>query len=127
MTLLRVAYVLNILVLVPAGLMMLLGGSEGQRRVFQGKYPDSAGMRTLLGAIWTAMLIGSVLGLLYPVAMAPLLLIGVIYKVLWWLVFAIPRVVSGRTGEVHWVSAGIFLFMAIAYPWVIPWGELFAR
>lgn len=124
---LLLAYVLNIIILIPVGLTTLLGGPEAQRRLFQGKYPDSAGIRTILGSLWTALLIGSVIGLFHPVAMSPLLLIQVIYKALWWLVFVLPRLASGRAGEVHWGSAGVFLFMALAYPWVIPWGEMLSR
>lgn len=126
MTLLLLAYVLNIVVLLPVALVTLLGGPEGQRRLFQGKYPDSAGMRSILGSLWTALLIGSVIGLFHPVSMSPLLAIGVVYKTLWWLVFVVPRLASGRGGEVHWGSAGILLFMALVYPWVIPWSKMLA-
>lgn len=120
-------YIFNIVVLIPVGLTTLLGGAEAQRRLFQGKYPDSPGIRTILGGQWTAMLVVSMIGLLYPVAMSPLLLIQVIYKTLWWLVFTIPRLLSGRREEVHWPMAGVFLLIMLTYPWVIPWGELFAR
>ena len=126
MTPFQLAYILNIIILVPVGLVMLLGGAEGQRRLFQGKYPESAGIRTILGSLWTALLIDSAVGLFHPVSMSPLLLIQVIYKALWWLVFVVPRLASGRTGEVHWGSAGIFLFMLLAYPWVIPWSKMLA-
>ena len=124
---LLLAYVLNILVLLPVGLMTLLGGAEMQQRVFLGKYPDSPGPRTILGALWTAILVCSVIGLFHPTAMSPVLLVQVIYKTLWWLVFVLPRAFSGRAGEVHWPMAAVFLFMAAAYPWVIPWSAILAR
>jgi len=108
--LLLLPYVFNIAVLVPVGLTTLLGGPEAQRRLFLGKYPDSVGIRTILGSLWTALLIGSV-----------------IYKTLWWLVFVLPRLVCGRSGEIHWGIAGVFIFTVLTYPWVIPWGEMFAR
>ncbi len=127
MNLLLLPYILNIIVLIPTGPTTLLGGPAVQRRVFQGKYPDSPGIRTILGSLWTAFLIGSLIGLFYPVSMSPLLLIQVIYKTLWWLVFVVPRLVSGRRQEIHWGIAGIFLFMVLTYPWVIPWGQMFAR
>ena len=127
MNLLLLPYILNIIVLVPVGLTELLGGPEGHRRLFQGKYPDSPGIRTLLGSLWTALLIGSILGLFYPVSMSPVLLIQVIYKTLWWLVFVLPRLSSGRSREVHWGSAGLFIFIILTYPWLIPWGQLFTR
>src|SRR4051812_3840407 len=53
-------YAFNILVLIPVGLMTLFGGERGGRLVFQDKFPESAGIRTILGSLWTAILIGSV-------------------------------------------------------------------
>jgi hypothetical protein len=120
-------YVFNIIVLLPVGLTALLGGAEAQGRVFGGKYPDSPGLRTILGSLWTAILICSAIGLFYPVSMSPLLLIQVIYKTLWWLVFVLPRLLSGRREEIHWPMAGLFLFIVLAYPWVIPWAAVFSR
>ncbi len=120
-------YIFNILVLVPIGLMTLLGGERGGRIASQGKFPESEGFRTILGSLWTAILIGSVLGLFSPVPMSPLLLIQVIYKTLWLLVFALPRLVSGRNCEVPWGISLTFLVIVVSYPWVIPWQDLFAH
>ncbi|MBN1461745.1 MAG: hypothetical protein JXA57_19620 [Armatimonadetes bacterium] len=127
MNLLLLPYVFNIVMLLPIGLMTLLGGAETQWRLYQGKYPDSPGPRTILGALWTAILICSVLGLFYPVSMAPILLVQVIYKSLWWLVFVLPRLFTGRAEQIHWPMAGIFLLIVLTYPWVMPWGAIFAR
>ena len=127
MNLVLLPYLLNIIVLLPVGLMALLGGPEAQRRLFQGKYPDSPGIRTILGSLWTALLIGSILGLFYPVSMSPILLIQVIYKTLWWLVFILPRLSSSRSQEVHWPMAGLFIFIILTYPWLIPWAHIFTR
>lgn len=124
-TLLLLPYACNILVLVPIGLMTLLGGERGGQLACQGKFPESAGFRTILGSLWTAILIGSVLGVFYPVPMSPLLLIQVIYKTLWLLVFVLPRLVSGRSGEVPWGISLTFLVIVVSYPWVIPWAQVF--
>ncbi|MGA9925421.1 MAG: hypothetical protein WBQ29_18650 [Isosphaeraceae bacterium] len=118
-------YIFNILVLIPVCLTTLLGGAEGGRRVFQDKFPESAGIRTILGSLWTAILIGSVIGLFHPVSMSPLLLIQIIYKSLWLLVFVLPLLVRGQGNAVPWGVAGTFLFVVLTYPWVIPWGKLF--
>lgn len=75
---LHLPYIFNIIVLVPIGLLTLLGGEQGGRLACQGKFPESEGFRTILGSLWTAILLGSVLGLFYPVTMSPLLLIQVI-------------------------------------------------
>ena len=118
-------YIFNIVVLVPIGLMTLLGGERGGQLACQGKFPESEGFRTILGSLWTAILIGSVLGLFFPVAMSALLLIQVIYKTLWLLVFVMPRLLKGKVSEVPFGIALVFLVIVLSYPWVIPWEQLF--
>lgn len=125
MTLLLLPYIFNIILLIPIGLMTLLGGERGGQLSCQGKFPESAGFRTILGSLWTAILIGSVLGLFWPVPMSSLLLIQVIYKTLWLLVFVLPRLLSGRIGEVPWGIELTFLVIVMSYLWVIPWGQVF--
>lgn len=117
-------YAFNIIVLVPIGLMTLLGGENGGRLASQGKFPESEGFRTILGSLWTAILIGSMLGLLYPVPMSPLLLIQVIYKTLWLMVFVLPRLLTGRRREVPWGISLTFFVIVLSYPWVIPWSSI---
>ena len=118
-------YIFNIIVLVPISLMTLLGGKPGGQLACQGRFPESEGFRTILGSLWTAILIGSVLGLFFPVPMSPLLLIQVIYKTLWLLVFVTPRLIDGRTSDVPSGIALVFLVIVLSYPWVIPWQQLF--
>ena len=105
--------------------MTLLGGERGGQLACQGKFPESEGFRTILGSLWTAILIGSVLGLFWPVPMSPLLLIQVIYKTLWLLVFVLPRLLGGRSQDVPWGISLTFLVIVVSYPWVIPWGQVF--
>jgi len=119
------AYILNVLVLIPVALMTLLGGQAGNQRVFQGKFPESEGTRTILGSLWTAILIGSCVGLFYPVQMSPILILQVIYKSLWLLVFVVPRLVTGRGRDVPWGVTIVFLVVVVSYPWIIPWMLLF--
>ena len=57
--------------------------------------------------------------------MSPLLLIQVIYKSLWLVVFVVPLLIRGRSGDVPWGIAGTFLFIVLTYPWVIPWSVIF--
>ena len=118
-------YIFNIIVLIPVGLLTLLGGHRGGQLVCQGKFPESEGFRTLLGSLWTAILLGSSLGLFYPVPMSPLLLIQVIYKSLWLLVFVMPRLLKGKISEIPSGIALVFLMIVLSYPWGIPWGPLF--
>ena len=118
-------YIFNIIVLIPVGLLTLLGVERGGQLACQNKFPESEGFRTILGSLWTAILIGSVLGLFFPVTMSALLLIQVIYKSLWLLVFVMPRLLKGKISEVPSGIALVFLAIVLSYPWVIPWGQLF--
>jgi hypothetical protein len=118
-------YIFNIIVLVPIGLLTLFGGERGGQVACQGKFLESEGFRTILGSLWTAILIGSGLGLFFPTTMSPMLLIQVIDKTLWLVVFVLPRLRTGRSSEVPWGIALVFLVIVLSYPLVIPWGQLF--
>ena len=118
-------YIFNILVLIPVGLLTLLGGERGGQLACQKKFPESEGFRTILGSLWTAILLGSILGLVFPVQMSSLLLIQVIYKSLWLLVFVKPRLSKLEISEVPSGIALVFLVIVLSYPWVIPWWQLF--
>jgi len=118
-------YIFNILVLIPVGLLTLLGGERGGQLACQKKFPESEGFRTILGSLWTAILLGSILGLVFPVQMSSLLLIQVIYKSLWLLVFVKPRLSKEKFNEVPSGIALVFLVIVLSYPWVIPWWQLF--
>lgn len=117
-------YVFNIAGLIPVGPVTLFGGSSGSRLVFQNKFPESEGIRTILGSLWTAILCVSVLGRFMPVTMSPLLLIQVIYKSLWLLMFVLPSVIVARGREVPLGIAITFLVIVVSYPLVIPWKSL---
>jgi hypothetical protein len=125
MSLLHLPYIFNIIVLIPVGLLTLLGGEKGGQLACQSKFPESEGFRTILGSLWTAILIGSALGLFFPITMSALLLIQVIYKTIWLLVYAMPRMLKQGSNEVPWGLASTFLVIIVSYPWVIPWGQLF--
>ena len=125
MTPLVLAYIFNIILLIPIGLMTMLGGEKGGQLACQSKFPESEGFRTILGSLWTAILIGSVLGLFFPITMSALLLIQVIYKTLWLLVYVMPRMLNKRRNEVPWGIASAFLIIILSYPWIIPWAQLF--
>ena len=125
MTPLVLAYIFNIIILIPIGLMTMLGGEKGGQLACQSKFPESEGFRTILGSLWTAILIGSFLGLFFPVTMSVLLLIQVIYKTLWLSVYAMPRMLNQRSNEVPWGIASVFFVIIVSYPWIIPWWQLF--
>jgi hypothetical protein len=123
--LLRVPYLLNILILLPVAPLTLLGGRRGCTLVFQGRLADSPGIRTLLGSLWTAILIGSALGVAKPMAMWPILVLQVVYKSLWLLIYVLPCLVKGRSRDVPIGVSVSFVLIVLTYPWFIPWHQMF--
>jgi hypothetical protein len=119
---LRIAYVINLVVLLPIAIPTLF-------RVYptdQGRFEESAGWRVLVGALWTAILVLSVLGLYAPLRYSPVLVLQLIYKTLWLFVFALPRVVKGNSQSIPWGIASSFIFIVLVWPWIIPWDYLLA-
>lgn len=113
--LLRLAYLANILILVPVCWAMFFGNAMAS--VFQGAVTDSLGLRLLVGSLWAAILSASVFGLFMPVLFAPLLLVQIIYKALWLTLFVLPLVLAGKPAP--WGIASIFAAIVLTYPFVL--------
>ncbi|GAA0471235.1 hypothetical protein GCM10009096_10230 [Parasphingorhabdus litoris] len=114
--LLRLAYVANILILVPICWNMFLG--SGVASVFEGKVAESAGLRLLVGSLWLAILVGSAAGLLAPRFFAPIVLIQIFYKAMWLLMFIMPLVISGKSDQVPWGISTTFIVIVASYPFL---------
>ena len=115
---LQAAYLANIVILVPVCWAMLSGPTTGG--VFEGKVAESDGLRLLVGSLWTAILIASIAGLVWPLVFAPLLLVQIVYKALWLALFILPLV---RAGEAY--PAGItavFVAIVLSYPFLFWFG-----
>ena len=112
----------NILILVPIALGTLWKPSFTD----QGAFPESAGWRMLVGALWSGILACSVLGAIWPSSFLWLLVLQVIYKSVWLALYALPRLCTGRGQEVPLGIAGSFLAIVCIWPWFIPWRQLFA-
>ena len=112
----------NILILVPIGFGTLLKPSLTDHGVFA----ESAGWRTLVGSLWLGILACSVCGIVRPEGFAWLLVFQVIYKSVWLLAYAAPRILTGRRREIPAGMGLSFLVIVLVWPWVIPWRQLFA-
>ncbi len=112
----------NILILLPVGFATLLKPSVTD----QGAFVESAGWRTLVGSLWLAILACSVLGLVSPGSFLWLLVFQVIYKSVWLLAYAVPRLLSGRAAEIPAGIAVSFVAIVLVWPWFIPWRQLVA-
>lgn len=117
--LLRLAYAANILILVPVCWAMF--AVRGVQAVFQGAVAESAGLRLLVGSLWAAILLASLAGLVWPRFFAPVLLIQIVYKSLWLLLFVLPLLQAGSAR----LPSGIaicFAAIAVSYPWLFWFG-----
>jgi hypothetical protein len=117
----RIAYALNILVLVPVVAATLF-------KVFaadQGRFAESSGWRILAGGHWLAILLLSIVGLFWPVRFAPVLIHQLIYKVTWLLYYALPQASRHEWNKIPLGMTISFIGIVLFWPFVIPWGQLF--
>ncbi|MEY4133204.1 MAG: hypothetical protein RL592_1262 [Verrucomicrobiota bacterium] len=112
----------NILILVPIGLGTLLKPSFTD----QGAFTESAGWRMLVGSLWLAILGGSILGVFWPASFVWLLAFQIVYKSIWLVAYAMPRLLDGRSPEVPAGIAGSFLVIVLVWPWFLPWRQMIA-
>ncbi|MEO1657231.1 MAG: hypothetical protein AAFR65_05870 [Pseudomonadota bacterium] len=115
---LRVAYAANIVILVPVCFGMFAGG--GVNTVFEGKVPESQGLRLLVGSLWLAILLSSAAGLFWPAVLLPVILIQIIYKSTWLLTYVVPAIRSGGLKQVPWGITMTFILIVATYP-VLVW------
>ena len=73
-------------------------------------------------AFWGALSLLCIVGVRYPLQMLPLLLLQFIYKLIWVLAVALPRL---STGAPTWYMAPMLMGVLIE-PILIPWAYVFA-
>jgi len=116
-----VAYIANIVILGPIGLATVF-------RFFptdEGRFSESAGWRVLMGGVWCAIVVLSILGLMDPLRFSPLLLLQVVYKSIWLAVYAVPRLLRREFSLIPWKMASCFAAIVVVWPFLIPWAYLF--
>ena len=119
MELLRLAYLLNILILLPVCWSMF--GSDNRERVvaFEGKVNESAGLRLLVASLWLAILVCSAAGLVYPLRFACILALQVVYKTTYLVSYLWP---AYRREGLRAVPLGVtlsFVGIVLAYPLIL--------
>jgi hypothetical protein len=115
---LRIPYVLNILILLPV-LISLFGSSTSTSPVFDGKVADSEGLRLLVAALWSAILVCSVLGLVWPDRFVAILVLQVIYKALYLGVFVLPLLLQAGAIGIPWGLTNSFIAIVVVWPFFI--------
>jgi hypothetical protein len=115
-------YLANILVAGWISISSLFYPRTALSSVFENAFEYSESIR-LVGALWGAIFLLSILGLFYPERMSVVLLFQLIYKGSWLLVVALPAMMNNEPYPRG--MAMTFLVWVIVLPFVIPWKYLF--
>jgi hypothetical protein len=122
MTGLKLIYIANIIVAGWISITGLFFPSKAQATIFSNDFAYSEAIR-LVGALWGAIFVLSVLGLFYPKTMSLVLLFQFIYKSAWLLFAALPALINRQPFPKG--MAIFFIIWILVLPFVIPWKEIF--
>jgi hypothetical protein len=119
---LYIIYIANVIVAGWISITALFNPAKAYVTVFEGAFAFSESIR-LVGALWFAIFILSILGLFFPERMSLVLLFQLIYKGSWLLFAALPALQRGT----HYPKgmAVFFLIWVIVLPFIIPWKTIF--
>lgn len=81
----------------------------------------------IMGSLFVAFGILSILGFLSPLKFVPVLMLQLTYKVIWYLVVLLPNMVARRVPAYGWMLAGIFATYIIGDLIAIPFPSVFER
>ncbi|MGL5892424.1 MAG: hypothetical protein ACRC3B_21210 [Bacteroidia bacterium] len=116
----KIVYIANIIVAGWISVTSVFSPKASAASVFQNAYQPTELIR-LVGCLWLAIAILSVLGLWRPIAFSPILLVQLIYKGTWLLVVALPAIKNNQPYPTG--MALFFLIWVLVLPFVIPWTE----
>ncbi|MEL6916653.1 MAG: hypothetical protein AAFO99_02875 [Bacteroidota bacterium] len=119
---LKLMYLANIAVAGWISITSLFFPKKAALTVFSNAYGYSEVIR-LVGALWSAIFILSIIGLFYPKKMALVLLFQLIYKGAWVLFVLLPALVNKQSYPRG--MATFFIIWCALLPFVIPWKALF--
>ncbi len=84
-------------------------------------------LRGIIGSVYVAFGILSILGLRSPLKFVPVLFLQLCYKVIWFPVVLVPRLVGGQFPIHAMVLSVIFVTYVVGDLIAIPFGRLFTR
>ena len=123
MTAIKIVYLANVIVAGWISITCLFFPKTAHATIFSGSFDYSESFR-LIGALWGAIFILSILGLFYPRQMSLVLLFQLIYKSSWLLFAALPAIF--KTLSYPKGMALFFVIWVIILPFVIPWKSIFS-
>ena len=125
MMLLQLAYGANIVILLPVALATMVS-SRGAAAAIESKFAVDTPYRVLVGCLWTAILVCSVLGLFFPATMVGILMLQIFYKSLFLVLFLFPLWRSKGMKAVPIGLTGSFVAIVLLWPPILwlsyPWG-----
>ena len=119
---LKLMYAANILLAGWISISSLFFPEKAAITVFENNFAYSEAIR-LVGALWFAIFILSILGLFFPMQMSLVLLFQLIYKGSWLLFAALPAMMHQQPYPKG--MAICFIIWVVILPFVIPWRHLF--
>jgi len=119
---LYIIYIANILVAGWISITSLFYPERAVMTVFENNFAYSESIR-LVGALWFAIFILSILGLIFPQKMSLVLVFQLIYKSSWLLFAALPAMMNNQAYPRGMVV--FFVIWVLVLPFVIPWKEIF--
>jgi hypothetical protein len=81
----------------------------------------------ITASVYLAFALVSILGFLSPLKFAPVLLLQLTYKSIWFIVVFLPAVILGSLPSYGWMIAGIFATFVIGDLIAIPFPIIFER
>jgi hypothetical protein len=118
----KIMYLANILVAGWISITSLFYPKTALTTVFNGAFAYSEAIR-LVGALWGAIFILSILGLFFPQNMSLVLVFQLIYKSSWLVFAALPAAINNQPYPKG--MAITFLVWVVILPFVIPWRAIF--
>ena len=115
---LKIVYIANIIVAGWISISSITSPAKAAATVFQNSYQPTEVMK-LVGCLWLAIAVLSILGLWRPISFSPILLVQLIYKGTWLIVVALPAIKNNQPYPTG--MALFFLIWVLVLPFVIPW------
>ena len=123
MVALKIVYIANIIVAGWISITSLFYPKTAQMTVFENQFIYSEAIR-LVGALWFAIFLLSILGLFLPQKMSLVLVFQFIYKFSWLVFAALPAMLNNQPYPKG--MAIFFVIWVVVLPFVIPWKSIFS-
>jgi hypothetical protein len=115
---LKITYIANIIVAGFISISAMFTPKKAATTIFAGAY-QFTNVIQLVGCLWFAIAVLSVLGLFKPITFSPILLVQLIYKSLWLLLVALPAIKNNQPYPSG--MAAFFVVWVLVLPFIIPW------